>query len=479
MDKDFLQKEQRLFEDWLSHQLPAVERRKYPIPTAVKKRPPPVENGPELTCAERWRRIEADTGADEDQRRRDNADVISTSGVTRGDPAINSAFKREDVRADRTPALHDGQDVSYLLSKFEDNGFISDASTNSAVIGTSAVRTKEEASATEDSAITEGDLEECSEQVLRDDQPVIDGRAKFEVIRPSIVAEVNSAMSTMTSISAGINHVVTANSALEDPAVKNELGAVPVCHKTADYANVVNSAMGTPKTCIIQSAAVDLASADLNAESDSDVATASRQDVSYTGDEFAFREVSSAVSMSSADQHSDATEYYDGREGLLLEGIKPNDDPATVDSALGTLDAENCTGTEIGVTSSATTVFDPGGIGYSLEQSGDGETSWRSKTVTEPVPAELSWEDEEYSSTGDRMKTLRQHYLAIAATEDEQEDDVDSSKTDIFERSRTDLELTDYAHELPSFPTSLKWSLQNPTMALQTSSQRQRSRLGW
>ncbi|KAI9980134.1 hypothetical protein PInf_026801 [Phytophthora infestans] len=235
MDKDLLQKEQRLYGDWLSHQPPAVERRKYPIPTAVENRPSPVENGPELTCAERWRRIEADTEADEDQRRRDNADVKSTSGVTRGDPAINSAFNLEDARADRTPALHDGQYVSYHLSKFVDDGAISDASTSSAVEGTSAVRTKEEASATEDSAITEGDLEECSKLVLRDDQPVIDDRTKFEVIRPNIVGEVNSAMSTLTTISAGINHVVTANSALEDPAVRNDLGAVPACHRTADY----------------------------------------------------------------------------------------------------------------------------------------------------------------------------------------------------------------------------------------------------
>ncbi|KAI9992432.1 hypothetical protein PInf_017841 [Phytophthora infestans] len=329
----------------------------------------------QLTCAERWRRIEADTEADEDERRRGNADVVSTSGVTRA----------KDVRADRTPVLHVGQD-------FEDDGAISDASTSSAVEVTSAVGTKEEASATEDSAITEGDPEECSERVLRDEQPAIDDRAKFEVIRPSIVGEVNSAMSTLTTISAGINHVVTANSALEDPAVRNDLGAVPACHMTADYAkdecgrvdvcpavvadsavqcpsvmtanskleillsrdvednseglswtantssnsdegevrakcgvdelrsvDVVSSAMGTPKACIIQSVAVDSASADLNVESDSDAATACHQDVSYTGEGFAFKQVSSAVLVSSADQHYDATEYYDTLETMEAE----------------------------------------------------------------------------------------------------------------------------------------------------------------
>ncbi|KAI9989104.1 hypothetical protein PInf_022841 [Phytophthora infestans] len=414
MDEDLLQKEQRLYEDWLSHQPPAMERRKYPIPTAVKKGPPPVENEPELTCAERWRRIEVDTEADEDERRRGNAEVISTSGVTRSDPAINSAFKREDVRADCTSVLHDEQDVFYHLAKVEDDGAISDVSTNSAAEGTSAVRTKEEASATEDSAITEGDPEERSEQVLRDAQPAIDDRAKFGVIGPSIVGEVNSAMSTLTTISAGINHVVTANSALEDSAARNDLGAVPACHRTADYvkdecgrvdvcpavaadsavqrpsvttansklevllsrdveanseglswtvktsdhsdegearaeygfdglspAAVVNSAMGTPKACIIQSAAVDSASADLNTESDSDVATACRQHVSYPRDAFARTEVSSAVAVNSADQHSNATKDYDSREVLLHEGIKPNDDPATADSALETMEAEN------------------------------------------------------------------------------------------------------------------------------------------
>ncbi|KAI9981993.1 hypothetical protein PInf_009781 [Phytophthora infestans] len=243
--------------------------------------------------------------------------------------------------------------------------------------------------------------------------------------------------------------------------------------------------MGTPKACNIQSAAGDSASADLNAESASDVATACRQEISYTGDKVALREVSSAVSVISADQHSDATEYYDSRKVLLQEGIKPDDDPATADSVLATMDAETDkleraeVGSAIVVDSADTgphvdgnydlpevlllrstgSVFDPGGIGYSLEQAGDGETAWNKavnstgpKTVTEPVPAEVSWGDDKCSSTGDPMETLRQHYVAIAATEDEQKDDVDNSKTDIFERSGTDLELTDYAHELAFLP---------------------------
>ncbi|KAI9981182.1 hypothetical protein PInf_008824 [Phytophthora infestans] len=451
------------------------------------------------------------------------------------------------------------------MAKFEDASAIFDASTNSAVEGTSAVRTKEEASATEDSAIMKGDPEEDLEQVLRDQQLVIDDRVKFGVIRPSIVGEVNSAMSTLSTINAGINHVVTANSALKDSDIRDDSGAVPACHKATDYASeeygrvdvchavtaasavqrggpsatttnskldvlsrdveanseglnwtmkisnhgdeddaraesridglssadVANSAMGTPKSSIIQSASVDSASLDLNAESGSDVATACRQDISYTGDEFVFREVSSVVLVNSADQHYDATEYCDSRTVLLHEGIKPNDDPATADSALETTDAETDsdvvrrhdddtiylgdkderadvisaivvgsadtgphvdynydlpevlllrgTGTPIGVTSSATTAFDPGGIGYSLEQARDGETachnavnSTGSKTVTEPVRAELSWEDDKCSSAGDPMETLSQHYVAIAATEDEQEEDVDDIKTDVF-----------------------------------------------
>ncbi|KAI9981758.1 hypothetical protein PInf_009528 [Phytophthora infestans] len=398
MDKDLLQKEQRLYDDWLSHQPPAVERRKYPTPTAVERRSP-VESGPELTCAERWRRIEADTEAGDYEKRRGNADVISTSGVTRGDPAINSAFKLEDVRADHTSVLHDGQDVSYQLTKFEDDGAISDVNTNSAVEGTSEVRATEDASATEDSAITAGGLEERSEQALCDVEPVADNRAKYGIIGPSSAA-------------------------------------------------VVNSAMGTPETCIIQSAAADSTSEDLNTESASDVVTACRQDVSYTEGAFTRTEVSSAVITDSADEHSDATKEYDSWEVLLPERIKPNDDPATADSALETVEAETAcddtiylgdkfehagarsaiavnsantgpdagdtydlsevsllrgTGTEIGVTSSATMVFDPGGTGYRLERAVDETASQNAghfsgtdpKTVTKLATAELNWEDDD------------------------------------------------------------------------------------
>ncbi|KAI9990438.1 hypothetical protein PInf_021413 [Phytophthora infestans] len=108
------------------------------------------------------------------------------------------------------------------------------------------------------------------------------------------------------------------------------------------------------------------------------------------------------------------------------------------------------------------TVFDPSGIAYSLERAMDGETSSQRaghvksadpKNGTEPVTAELRWEDDQCSWTGDPIETLRLHYLAIAATEDEQEDDVDDSKTDIF---GTDLDLTDYAHELAFLPDLTK-----------------------
>ncbi|KAI9998338.1 hypothetical protein PInf_002720 [Phytophthora infestans] len=243
--------------------------------------------------------------------------------------------------------------------------------------------------------------------------------------------------------------------------------------------------MGTPKASIIQSAVVGSASADLNTESDSDMATACHQDVSYPGDAFArtvlgasmneprdeplslallrvaFTKVSSAVAANSADQHSDATEDYDSQETLDAENgldVDRRHDENTIylgdkfehgevrsaivgDSAdTGPHEDDNYnisdvlllrgTGAEIGVTSSATTVFDPGGIGYSLEQA----------------------EDDECSSTRGPMETLSQHYVAIAATKDEQEDAVDDTKTDIFERSGTDLELTDYAHERAFLP---------------------------
>ncbi|KAI9996327.1 hypothetical protein PInf_013729 [Phytophthora infestans] len=282
--------------------------------------------------------IEAITVADEDQRRRNDADVIPASGETRGDPALNSALRRRDVRADCTPALHDGQDGFYHRSKLHDDGVIAGPSANSAVEGTSAV-TKEEASATEESAVTAGDPEECSEKVLRDEQPVTEDRAKFGVIRSSFVGEANSAMSALNTRGAGINHLVVANSALEDPAIESDSEAVPACRITDHY---VIGEHGRVEVCpAIASATVSLASADLNAESDSDVATACRQDVIQPGDELAHAIVSSTVAANSADQRSDATKDYASREVLLLEGTKPIDDLATVDSALETLDDEN------------------------------------------------------------------------------------------------------------------------------------------
>ncbi|KAI9982914.1 hypothetical protein PInf_006714 [Phytophthora infestans] len=306
--------------------------------------------------------IEADTEANEDERRRGYADVISTAVVTRGAPAINSAFELEDVQADRTPVLHD---VSYHLPKFEDDGTISDASTSSAVEETSAVGTKEDASATEDSAIKEGDLEECSEQVLRDDQPVIDDRAKFEVIRLSIVGEANSAMSTLTTISAnseGLNWTVKTSNHGDEGEAQAKCGV-----DRLSSADVVNSALGTPKACTIQSAA-------------------------------------------------------------------PNDDPSTADSALETLGAKN--GLNVVRRHDDDTIY----LGDKFEHA-----DVRSAMVVDS--ADTGPHDDECNLTRDPTETLRQHYVAIAATEDEQEDDVDDSKTDIFERSGTDLELTDYAPE--------------------------------
>ncbi|KAI9993013.1 hypothetical protein PInf_015068 [Phytophthora infestans] len=425
----------------------------------------------------------------------------------KGDPAVNSAFKLEDVRADRTPVLYDGHDVFNHLPKFEDDGAISDVSTNSVVGGTSAVRAKKDVSATEDSAITEGDPEERSEHALRDAQPVVDNRTKFGVIRPSIVGEVNSAVSTLATISAGITHVMTASSALGEPAARNDLGDVLVCHGATDYAKdecgrvdvcpaiVADSAvqrpsvttansklevllssdveanseglswtvntsnhsdevlqpwrtqMGTPKACIIQSAAVDSASEDLNTESVSDVATACRQDVSYTEDAFARTEVSSAVTTNSADEHSDATKDYDSRGVSLPEGIKPNIDPATADSALEPMEHDDDT-IYLG------DKFEHAGVRstFAVNSANMGPDADDNYDLREVSLLEGQAEDDECNSTRDPAETLRQPYLAIATTEDEQEDDVDDGKTDIFERSGTDLELTDYAHELAFLP---------------------------
>ncbi|KAI9994434.1 hypothetical protein PInf_011064 [Phytophthora infestans] len=299
-------------------------------------------------------KIEADTEAGDYEKRLGNADVISTSGVTRGDPAINSAFKLEDVRADH---------VSYQLFKFEDDGAISDVNTNSAIEGTIEVRATEDVSATEDSAITKGDLEERSEHALCGAQPVADNRAKFGIIRPSSAA-------------------------------------------------AVNSAMGTPAACITQSAAVDSASGDLNTESASDVGTACGEDASYTEDAFACTEVSSAVTTNSAIDHSDATKDYDNREVLLPEGIKPNDDPATAESALETMEAE--TGSDVVKQNDDDTIYlgdkferaevrsaitvNSADTGPDVDDNYDlSEVSLLRdpKTVTKLATAELNWEDDE------------------------------------------------------------------------------------
>ncbi|KAI9987292.1 hypothetical protein PInf_023287 [Phytophthora infestans] len=192
--------------------------------------------------------------------------------------------------------------------------------------------------------------------------------------------------------------------------------------------------MSTPEACIIQSATVDSASADLNTESDSDMDTACRQDVSYPGDAFARTEVSSAVAANSADQHSDATKDYDSRKVYYMR----ESSPATANSALETLDAEN--GSDVARQQDVNTTY----IGDKSEHA-----EVRSAVVVDSADTGPQVED---NLTGDPMETLRLHYLAIAATEAEQKDDVDDSKINIFERSGTDLDLTDYAHKLAFLP---------------------------
>ncbi|KAG2853420.1 hypothetical protein PC129_g12265 [Phytophthora cactorum] len=54
-----MQKQQRLYDELLSRQRPAVEWREYPVPTAVDRRPRLEGAEPELTCAERWVKIDA------------------------------------------------------------------------------------------------------------------------------------------------------------------------------------------------------------------------------------------------------------------------------------------------------------------------------------------------------------------------------------------------------------------------------------
>ncbi|KAI9981115.1 hypothetical protein PInf_010535 [Phytophthora infestans] len=126
---------------------------------------------------------------------------------------------------------------------------------------------------------------------------------------------------------------MTASSALEGPDVGNDSEAVPACHQTVHYAREEYGR--------VFAGGVNSASAGLNAESDLDVVTECRHDARYPGGVFARAEVSSAVAASSADQHSVAIKEYASREVLPLEGTKPNDDPATSDSALETLDDEN------------------------------------------------------------------------------------------------------------------------------------------
>ncbi|KAE9107946.1 hypothetical protein PF006_g20991 [Phytophthora fragariae] len=55
IDKDLLKREQRLYDEWLDKQPPAVERRRYARPQGVMNREPrrPGEDGVERTCAQR------------------------------------------------------------------------------------------------------------------------------------------------------------------------------------------------------------------------------------------------------------------------------------------------------------------------------------------------------------------------------------------------------------------------------------------
>ncbi|KAE9273219.1 hypothetical protein PR003_g29968 [Phytophthora rubi] len=56
IDKDMLKREQRLYDEWLDKQPPAVERRRYTRPQGVMNREPrrPDEDGVERTCAQRY-----------------------------------------------------------------------------------------------------------------------------------------------------------------------------------------------------------------------------------------------------------------------------------------------------------------------------------------------------------------------------------------------------------------------------------------
>ncbi|KAI9980563.1 hypothetical protein PInf_009863 [Phytophthora infestans] len=155
--------------------------------------------------------------------------------------------------------------------------------------------------------------------------------------------------------------------------------APPRVHRFFGYPATANSALET-----------------IEAETGSEVVRQHEDDIIYLGAKFEDAGVRSTIAVSSANTGPDAADNYDLPDVSLLEG----------------------TIAEVGVTDSAATVFDPGGIDYVLGQD----------------------EADECNSTRDPIDTLRQHYLTIAATEDEQEDDVDDGKTDVFERGGTDLE---------------------------------------
>ncbi|KAG3008907.1 hypothetical protein PC116_g17786 [Phytophthora cactorum] len=113
LDTDLLQKEQRLYDEWLSRQPPAVERREYPIPTAAARRPQPEGAAPELTCTERWAKIDAvaeaitptvGTGADVD---------MAHTGVSGSDSKIlNAAVGPCDAEGESVSAVLHARAVS-------------------------------------------------------------------------------------------------------------------------------------------------------------------------------------------------------------------------------------------------------------------------------------------------------------------------------------------------------------------------------
>ncbi|KAI9992467.1 hypothetical protein PInf_017880 [Phytophthora infestans] len=341
-----------------------------------------------------------------------------------------------------------------------------------------------EASEPEDSAITLKDPEERLELVLHDEEHVIEIRDKFGVTGSSFVGRVNSATSGPNTRSACTIHSVTARSAQKGPDEEGDLEAVPATRKVFYYVTEafwrmkIGSAVAASSTA--QRPNVGTANFSLK--------------VLHSGYVEPYGEdTSSTVTVSSHGDKIDAQAKFGAarlsRGVIPLEGIKPNDDTATADSALKTLDDENSSGvirqhdldapylgytskhvevrsavvvgsadtcphvkdnyalsevsllrgteTDPEVTSSTTLDFDPGGVGYGSELTLSEETA--SQTVSrvnkadltkipEPSPAELSWADDECCSTGNPMETLRLYYLAIVATEDEQGGDVDVTR---------------------------------------------------